>query len=139
MNLIVQCIRRCYDNISKCTVLFLLGVYKAYHRRARELWSDRDGQPVFRAVMSYKRFAQLKSALRFDDVARRNRDEVLSPIKDIIDKFNLKLRQFYTPGPHLCIDEMLVEFHGKVRFRQYIPSKPGRYTLVLCVYFVYLH
>lgn len=130
MNLIVQCIRRCYDNIPKCTVLFLLGIYEAYHRRARELWSDRDGQPVFRAVMSYTRFAQLKSALRFDNVARRNRDEVLSPIKDIIEKFNLKLRQFYTPSSHLCIHEMFVEFHGKVHFRQYIPSKPGRCKMV---------
>jgi hypothetical protein len=80
--------------------------------------------------MSYKRFAQLKEALRFDDVARRDGDDVLSPIRKIVDIINRKLYEFYRPGPHVSIDEMLVEFHGRVRFRQYIPSKPGMYIYI---------
>lgn len=88
----------------------LSGVYKAYHRNARELWSDRDGQPVFKATMSYERFSQLKGALRFDDPARRNREDKLSPIRHFIDAFNVRLSELYYPGPHLCIDEMLIEY-----------------------------
>ena len=33
----------------------------------------------------------------------------------------------YTPGDNLTIDEMLIEFHGRVVFRQYIPTKPGKF------------
>ena len=32
---------------------------------------------------------------------------------------------------HLTIDEMLVEFHDRVGFRQYSPSKPGKFGLKL--------
>ena len=35
----------------------------------------------------------------------------------------------YIPGPSLCVDEQLVEFHGRVSFRQYIPSKPGKFGI----------
>lgn len=105
----------------------LSGCFKAYHRDARELWSNRDGQPVFRATMSYERFAQLKSAMRFDDPLRRDRNDKLAPVREIVDIFNTKLAEIYTPGPYLCIDEMLVEFHGRVAFRQYIPTKPGKF------------
>ena len=35
----------------------------------------------------------------------------------------------YRPGPFICVDEMLLEFHGHVRFRQYIPSKPGKFGI----------
>ena len=39
------------------------------------------------------------------------------------------LWQLYTPGPYLTVDEMLVEFHGRVSFRQYIPTKPGKFGI----------
>ena len=41
------------------------------------------------------------------------------------------MSQIYTPSEHLTTDEMLVEFHGRVSFRQYIPLKPGRFGLKL--------
>ncbi|XP_061880293.1 piggyBac transposable element-derived protein 4-like [Entelurus aequoreus] len=35
----------------------------------------------------------------------------------------------FNPGPEVTVDERLVPFPGKCPFRQYIPSKPGKYGL----------
>ncbi len=109
----------------------LAGVFKAHHRQARELWSPRDGHPLFSATMSYERFSQLRASLRFDDPRRRDPSDKLAPIRTIIENLNNVLDEIYRPGPFLVVDEMLVEFHGRVSFRQYIPTKPGKYGIKL--------
>ena len=35
----------------------------------------------------------------------------------------------FNPGEDVCIDEQLVPFRGRCAFRQYMPSKPGKYGL----------
>uniref|UniRef100_A0A914CTH7 PiggyBac transposable element-derived protein domain-containing protein n=1 Tax=Acrobeloides nanus TaxID=290746 RepID=A0A914CTH7_9BILA len=35
----------------------------------------------------------------------------------------------FDPGEIITIDESLVEFHGRVAFRQYIPTKAARYGI----------
>jgi hypothetical protein len=107
----------------------LAGAFKATHRDAREMWSDRDGQPVFRATMSYERFCQVKAALRFDNRLRRDPSDPLAPVREIINSFNTALKAVYEPGPFLCVDEQLIEFHGGVKFKQYIPTKPGKFGI----------
>ena len=107
----------------------LAGVLKAHHRDLRELWSERDGHVLFRATMSCERFLQLKKAFRFDDSRRRDRSDKLAPIRHVVDEFNMALKSLYTPGPYLCVDEMLVEYHGRVQFRQYMPAKPGKFGI----------
>ena len=107
----------------------LAGVFKGHHRDTKELWSERDGHLLCIATMSFERFLQLKKAMRFDDSRRRDRNDKLAPIRAIVDGFNAALRTVYNPGPYLCVDEMLIEFHGRVSFRQYIPSKPGKFGI----------
>lgn len=79
--------------------------------------------------MTRRRFVQLKSILRFDDPLRRDSNDPLSPIRHLFEEFNLKLRQVYEPSEYLTIDEQLLEFHGRVKFKQYIASKPGRFGI----------
>ena len=43
--------------------------------------------------------------------------------------FNNCCRELYGLGPHTTIDETLQKFRGSCRFRQYMPSKPGRYGI----------
>ena len=107
----------------------LAGAFKSQYRSTEELWSKKDGQPVFRATMSRERFCALKSALRFDDPVRRNSDDPLAPIRYVFEVFVSKLRRFVVAGPYLTVDEQLVEFHGRVRFKQYIGSKPGKFGI----------
>jgi hypothetical protein len=79
--------------------------------------------------MSMERFLQIKSALRFDDPRRRNRQDTLAPVRNIVYTFSDKLRRLYVPGQWLTIDEQLLEFHGRVQFQQYIASKPGKFGI----------
>ena len=39
------------------------------------------------------------------------------------------MRDFYTSGPSITVDEQLVCFRGRCPFKQYIPSKPGKYGI----------
>lgn len=107
----------------------IAGALKAGHRDTRELWDSKNGNPIFRATMSYQRFQQIKAALRFDNKTRRDVNDPLAPIREVVDLFNCNMRRLYDPGSLLCIDEQLVEYHGRVRFKQYIPSKPGKFGI----------
>ena len=110
-------------------LLILAGAFKAHHRSTVDLWSQRDGQPIFRATMSRQRFCELKSFLRFDDTLRRDRNDSLAPVRKTTDHFLLRLREFVTAPEYLTVDEQLLEFHGRVKFRQYIASKPGKFGI----------
>ena len=112
-------------------LLVLLGAFRSRYRDISELWSIRDGFPVCRATMTRERFMQIKSVLRFDDPLRRDRTDTLAPVRAVFEQFNLRLRQLYIPSPYLTIDEQLLEFHGRVRFKQYIQSKPGKFGIKL--------
>lgn len=107
----------------------LAGAFKANYRNTESLWSQRDGPPVFRATMSRERYLSIKRFFRFDDRQRRNPDDPLSPVRDIWNTFIDKLKQYYVPKEDLTIDEQLLEFHGRVKFRVYIKSKPAKYGI----------
>ena len=108
---------------------FLAGALKAGHRNTEELWNEQDGIPLIRACMSFKRFKQIKKHLRFDDKLRRDKNDPLAPVRSMVNQFNFDINKIYRPGPFICVDEMLLEFHGRVRFRQYIPTKPGKFGI----------
>ena len=105
------------------------GIFKARHRSLETLWSERDGLPAYRATMSLRRFKEIKRCFRVDDRTKRDAEDPLSPVRNVWTIFNQKLGLFYDPEPCLTIDEQLVEFHGNVKFRIYIPSKPGSYGM----------
>ncbi|XP_015120075.1 piggyBac transposable element-derived protein 4 isoform X1 [Diachasma alloeum] len=114
-------------------ILYMLGVQKAGHLNLKEIWvTDGTAPDFFRAVMSLKRFYQLLSALRFDDLStRKERIEVdrLAPIREFFEEFNEKCQSHYTPGQSVVIDEMSESFKGRCNFRQYMPTKASKYGL----------
>lgn len=116
-------------NIPYISCIFNLGAFRARYRDVYELWGVRDGIQACRATMTVKRFMQIKSILRFDDPLRRDRSDSLAPCRFLFDNFNKKLSSIYTPSEYLTIDEQLLEFHGNIKFKQYIASKPGKFGI----------
>lgn len=110
-------------------LLIIAGVYRRHYSSTVELWSSRDGHPIFRATMSRERFCLLKRFLRFDDNLRRDRSDPLAPVRNVAYLFASTLKQYVHAPPELTVDEQLLEFHGRVRFRQYIKSKPGKFGI----------
>jgi hypothetical protein len=103
----------------------ILGAYKAHYRNINELFTARDGHPICRATMSKERFCLIKRMFRMDDKRRRDTANLLAPMGRVVDLFKSHLQRYYVANTHITIDEQLMEFHGRVRFRQYIASKPG--------------
>ena len=107
----------------------LSGFYKDQFRSTEQLWSEVDGLPCYRATFSRERFIQLKSCFRVDDPLRRDVNDPLAPVRHVFEHFIALLRSFVQPSSYLTVDEQLVEFHGRVKFRQYIGSKPGKFGM----------
>jgi Transposase IS4 len=84
--------------------------------------------------MSLNTFKELIRFCRFDNLSTREERRVtdkLAPIRDVWEMFQASLIHFYKPGSDITVDEQLVVTRGRRPFRQYIPSKPGKYGITI--------
>ena len=82
--------------------------------------------------MSRQHFQDVLRVLRFDDAEYRRQhrsDDKLEPIREYFELWLTTLLDGNVPGTVLTVDEELVTFRGRCPFKQYIPSKPGRYGI----------
>ena len=110
----------------------LAGVFRGRREPISSLWTGTASyqRPVFPATMNRERMKQLKSFLRFDDEAtriERRATDKLAAIRDVFDEFDRNCTIAMNVGPDLTIDEHMIAFRGNCPFRQYIPTKPGKY------------
>lgn len=114
-------------------LLYMAGVKKAQYLNTKELWADDLTAPqCFRLAMSRERFHLLLRALRFDNIHdrdERKKIDNLAPIRQIFDQFVTKCQQNYQVGEYCTVDEMLENFRGRCKFRQYIANKPAKYGI----------
>ncbi|KAJ8928432.1 hypothetical protein NQ314_019021 [Rhamnusium bicolor] len=100
--------------------------------------TDETGREIIRCIMSKERFAFLLTCFRFDNpddrIMRRLGDPAAANISQIFDIFVQNCQVCYTNGTSACIDEMLVGFRGRCKFKMYIPNKPGKYGLKIMCY-----
>jgi len=54
-------------------------------------------------------------------------------VKPIYDVMTARFRNAYIPGPEIAIDEGMVPWRGRLRFKQYIPSKPDKFGMKLYI------
>lgn len=112
-------------------ILIFCGAHKQWDEKLDELF-DKESRPFCRAVMSLKRAQQLLRFLRFDDQrtrVHRLKSDRLAAFRDVWNIFSDSLCRSYTPSPELTVDEQLIATRGRCSFRQYIPSKPGKYGI----------
>ena len=116
-------------------ILYLLGVSKGNHESIRNLWSDGSmARPVFKATISVNRFKSIRCHLRFYSMDTREERKALdkfAPFREVWNFFESKCRENYKPSAEVCIDEQLIPFRGHCPFRQYLPSKPNKYGMIL--------
>lgn len=119
-------------------LLLYSSIFKSNNEDVRSLFATNGkGRPIFRAVMSQKRFLTIMAAIRFDnfgDREERKKENPAAAIQEIFDIFVNNARNAYKVGANVCVDEMLVGFRGRCRFKMYIPSKPEKYGIkIQCV------
>jgi len=113
-------------------LLLYAGAHKSGGENVTELWSAKEGRPLFRATMSLNRFRELLQHLRFDNLntrADRLQVDKLAPIRDLWEMHLAALQSYYKPDSCITVDEQLVATRGRCSFRQYIPTKPGKYGI----------
>ena len=113
-------------------LLLLAGVYKAKNEPVEQLWNIESGRPIFSKSMARNRFTDISRVLRFDNAADRRQRRVtdkLAPIREVFEMWEKTLEDAFVPYENVTVDEQLVTYRGRCPFKQYIPSKPGKYGI----------
>lgn len=87
--------------------------------------------PFFKKTMPRDRYIKIMSNLHFNNNALDNGSDRLFKIRPILDSFAESFRTTYCPDEHISVDESLLKFHGRLKFKQYNPSKRSRFGLKL--------
>lgn len=86
----------------------------------------------FRTVFSRNRFQMLLKTWHFsDNEAAHQKDDRLCKITPLLDKLRKSFQAPIVPGEYICIDETLVPFKGKLKFKQYISNKRHKFGIKL--------
>lgn len=141
----LQNIRLKYPNdvsFRECTIIELKGLlalliysaaFKSNHESILAIFAtDGSGREIFRASMNIRRFCSLLIALRFDDFEDREARKEIDPgcaVTEILELFNKNSQKSYTIGANATVDEMLIAFRGRCKFKMYMPNKPAKYGL----------
>ena len=119
-------------------LIILTGVFRANKEPINELYSEdpNKSRPIFKATMQRERLKAFLRFIRFDDQTtrlERIKIDKLAPIRWVFEQIASLLFKYYSPGTNLTIDERLARYRGKCTFRQYIPSKPGKYGIKIWI------
>ncbi|XP_071056431.1 piggyBac transposable element-derived protein 4-like [Onthophagus taurus] len=114
-------------------LLYLAGSQHGGRKHIAEFYSDDGlGCEIFPAAMAQRRVKFLLRCLRFDDTntreVRKSQDN-LAAVREMMIKFNEQCKVHYSVGEYVTLDEMLLAFRGRCRFKMYIPNKPNKYGL----------
>lgn len=112
-------------------LLYFSGARKASNLDVHELWDKESGLTNYICVMSRNRFTFLSSCLRFDDKDTRNSNDRFAPIRQIFEIFIRNCQECYSMSEKVTVDEQLLSFRGRCKFRMYMKSKPDKYGLKL--------
>lgn len=130
-------------------LLYYAAQWKSNRVDVKELWSATNGISLYRCVMPKSRFMFLGNCLRFDTRETRSDADRLSPVREIWDHFIKNCNFYYQPSNEITVDEQLLSFRGRCKFRMYIKSKPDKYglkiitmndaqTFYMVIYFIFL-
>lgn len=119
-------------------MLYYTASFKEKHTHYTCWYSaDGTGREIYRCIMSKNRFEVLLNCLRFDDASTRDErrsSDIAAPISQLFDMLIQNCKEVCSIGSYACIDEMLVAFRGRCRFKMYMPKKLHKYGLkIMCI------
>ncbi|XP_017765529.1 PREDICTED: piggyBac transposable element-derived protein 4-like [Eufriesea mexicana] len=85
--------------------------------------------PIFRKTMPLKRFRQISRFLHFLHNETADGSDRLRKVRPIINLWNEKFKEIYTPNEYVSIDESLMKYKGRLAYKQFNPSKRTRFGL----------
>ncbi len=116
-------------------IVFLMGII--YKPSIAMYWSTNEllETPAFSKIMSRNRFQLILKFLHFNDNRLYDPTDEdcdrLHKVRTLIDIMRDCFQNVYAPEQKLSVDESLVLFKGRLRFRQYIKTKRARFGIKL--------
>ena len=115
-----------------CCMITLMGLI--FKLRLSQYWSTDEllRTPAFGEAFSRDRFKNLLTCLHLNnnETGLHHGDEGFDPLRKIRPIYvvlSSRFRTIFTPKEHICIDEAIVPWKGRLTFKQFIPSKPNRF------------
>ncbi|CAK1583583.1 unnamed protein product [Parnassius mnemosyne] len=112
-------------------ILVLSAALKDNHLTLDELFNTEYSGTRYVLCTSKERCDFILRCLRFDDKTFRLQRQKDDPFTPIMELFMVQCRQNYVPGTNVTIDEQLLAFRGRCKFRMYIPNKTAKYGVKL--------
>lgn len=110
-------------------ILYYSGLWKSADVDVNRLWSTANGLTVYKCVFPRHRFTFLSTCLRFDNKDEREEDDRFAPIRNLWNMFIENCKSNYSPSHECTVDEQLLSFRGRCKFRVYMKDKPDKYGL----------
>ena len=77
-----------HEVLSHIGLVIAVGAYRSVRKDLKLLWGEEHGRPIFRAVMTLKRFSEISDAVRFNNLLTRE-ERMLS---DKLAAFKIRVR-----------------------------------------------
>ena len=90
---------------------------------------------IFAEYFTRDRYTSILRYLHFANDEDEDENDPPWKIRQLITNLNEKFRKFFKPYKKLVVDESLMLFKGRLKFKQYIPSKRHRFGVkifILC-------
>ncbi|XP_046970772.1 piggyBac transposable element-derived protein 4-like [Vanessa cardui] len=108
-------------------IIFLMGLIKL--NRLTDYWKKHYlFDFTLKNYMSRNRFFMILRALNVQNIPG---NESIKKVCSLIDIFNKTLEEIYYPSKELTVDESLILWTGRLRFRQYMKNKVHKYGIKL--------
>ena len=112
-------------------LVFNMGIVK--HPRVSMYWSKdpvMGGPKLFtHKVMSRNRFLNITKFLRFSNPEEVQRNDPKTRIESFLDLLRARCQAILNPGLHIAVDEALVLWKGRLKFKQFIRTKRSRFGI----------
>lgn len=89
--------------------------------------------PVYRKYMARDRFLLLLSFLFYTDKEKRNNDDRIWEVREVLPMFLSRYKKYFYPFQKIVIDESLLLYKGRLVFKQFIPTKRHRFGIKLFI------
>ncbi len=103
--------------------------------RIKDYWSTDQliSTPMFGTIFSRDRFLSILKFLHFNDNLQQQDSDRLHKIRPLLHHLKKKFKLCIKPNKNLCIDESIMQWNGRLNFKQFISSKRHRFGVKLFV------
>ena len=85
--------------------------------------------PFYSELLPRNLFLQILSNMHFANNSDNDGTDRLFKIRHVVETVTSNFKETFTPYQDIATDESLMKFHGRLRFKQYDPSKNARFGI----------